>query len=208
MNRDGNDPLRPKSNDPGWNHNVWAYKGNRVAVRCNYCGFVSNGGISRAKQHQIGGNRNVNNCQKVPDEARAELIEYVERQKAKKNTDDLHELTMDFEAGGYGDDEPDEDGDVEIVSTQNKRTRVEKPTRPNVKGPLDHFVTKGFDSNEWLTGIMDDDRVHSDEDLTWTTVGEASGAGEPTRRTRSHSSPSRPSSSRYVCLSDEEDDIY
>nr|XP_043620734.1 uncharacterized protein LOC122592542 [Erigeron canadensis] len=31
------------------------------------------------------------------------------------------------------------------------------------------------DSNEWLTGIMDEDRVHSDEDITWTMVGEASG---------------------------------
>ena len=50
---------------------------------------------------------------------------------------------MDFEDGGYGDDEPDEDGDVENVNTQNKRTRVEKPTRSNVKGPLDLFVTKG-----------------------------------------------------------------
>ena len=72
------------------------------------------------------------------------------------------------------------------------------------------------DSNEWLTGIMEDDRVHNDEDLTWTTVGEASGAGEPIRRTRSHPSPSRPSSSRpsssrpsyskYVSLIDEEEE--
>ena len=77
MNLDGNDALRPKSNDPGWKHNVWAYKGNRVAVRCNYCGFVSKGGICRGKQHQTGGNINVNTCKNVPDDVRAELIEYL-----------------------------------------------------------------------------------------------------------------------------------
>ncbi|XP_022031118.1 uncharacterized protein LOC110932065 [Helianthus annuus] len=40
------------------------------------------------------------------------------------------------------------------------------------------------DSNEWLTGEMDQDRVFDDDwNLTWTLVGEAIGAGEE-RRTR------------------------
>jgi len=67
------------------------------------------------------------------------------------------------------------------------------------------------DTNEWLTGVMEDDLVHDgDEDLTWTMVEEASGAGEALRRTRSsHPSSSRPSSSRpssYVSLIDEDTD--
>ena len=117
MNVDGNVSLCPKSNDPGWKYNMWALKDTKNAIRFNYCGFVSKGGICRAKQHQIGGYRNVSKCEKVPDDVKAELIEYVERQKAKKNNDGLHELTMDFEDGGYSDDEPDEDGDVENVNT-------------------------------------------------------------------------------------------
>ncbi|KAI3742410.1 hypothetical protein L1987_60091 [Smallanthus sonchifolius] len=59
------------------------------------------------------------------------------------------------------------------------------------------------DSNEWLTGRMDKERVFVDEDLTWTAVGEASGAGE-VRRTRS-SQPS--SSSRTLIDEDLEEDL-
>ncbi|KAI3784184.1 hypothetical protein L1987_43278 [Smallanthus sonchifolius] len=57
------------------------------------------------------------------------------------------------------------------------------------------------DSNEWLTGRMEEERVHEDEDLTWDEVGIASGAGE-VRITRS----SQPSSSRALVDEDSEKD--
>nr|XP_043620305.1 uncharacterized protein LOC122592166 [Erigeron canadensis] len=152
MNQGGNVSQRPKSKDPGWKYNKWEFPNDKNYVRCNFCGFISKAGICRAKQHQIGGNGNVKKCVKVPDDVKTELIEDVERQKAKKNNDDYQDLAIDLEDGGYGDDEPDKDEAVENQNTQNKRARVEKPTssRSNVKGPLDFLVTKGNNDTKYV----------------------------------------------------------
>ena len=86
MNVDGNVSLCPKSNDPGWKYNMWALKDTKNAIRCNYCGFVSKGGICRAKQRQLGGYRNVSKCEKVPDDVKAKLLNMLKDKKQRRKT--------------------------------------------------------------------------------------------------------------------------
>ncbi|KAI7728266.1 hypothetical protein M8C21_020908 [Ambrosia artemisiifolia] len=135
-----------RSNDPGWKYNILKDKNDKNSVTCIFCSKVTRGGIYRAKQHQIGGHRNAKACSKCPQNVKDELRAYVEIQKSKKNLDGFHDL--DFEQGGFGDDEEDEDEVMEIPNVQKKRTGiniggVDKRKKSNVKGPLDLFMSKG-----------------------------------------------------------------
>ena len=97
--------------------------------------------------------------------------------------------------------------------------------RYNERDTIDPIMLNDIDeSNEWLTGRMEDDGdahaeddlVFEDDDLTWGDVARASGAEEPLIRTRANASSritqpskSRPSTSRCTPLTliDEEDEM-
>ncbi|GER42501.1 hAT transposon superfamily [Striga asiatica] len=51
------------------------------AFTCNFCGITYKGGVSRMKQHWVGGFANVLRCSKCPAEVRVEVKEYMEMKK-------------------------------------------------------------------------------------------------------------------------------
>ncbi|VVB04139.1 unnamed protein product [Arabis nemorensis] len=43
------------------------------AWKCSFCAKITNGGVQRAKQHLVGGFRNVTEFSKVPDHVKQEI---------------------------------------------------------------------------------------------------------------------------------------
>ncbi|KAD7117242.1 hypothetical protein E3N88_04510 [Mikania micrantha] len=72
--------------------------------------------------------RNVKDCAKCPQEVKDELKAHFLSQNAKKTNEGLHDM----------EDEAEDDDVMEIPDLQNKRKR------PDVKGPIDLYMTKGM----------------------------------------------------------------
>ncbi|KAD4586628.1 hypothetical protein E3N88_24229 [Mikania micrantha] len=163
-------PSEYKKIDIGWKHNYLANPNDKNAVTYKYCKKVTKRGIFRAKQHQIGGNKKVKDCAKCPQEVKDELKAHFLSQKAKKTNEGLHDM----------EDEAEDEDVMEIPDLQNKRKR------PDVKGPIDLYMTKGG-----FFGLEAAKRQHGK-----IAPGEASGAGEGRTTRSSQPSSSKPTSSK------------
>lgn len=97
---------------------------------CNFCGKVTNGGVSRAKQHLAGGYSTVTVCPKVPDHVNEEVIIFIKNKAAMKAS-----VQMMEPAFGY-DDEEDEGHPTQT----QKRPCQPQPNLKKHKGPMDRFV--------------------------------------------------------------------
>ena len=75
--------LKPNLPDIGWKYNSLKDKNNTKKVTCDYCLLESNGGISRAKQHQMGVTGNVKACLKTPEDVKLILRASEEARLAK-----------------------------------------------------------------------------------------------------------------------------
>ncbi|CAH9108141.1 unnamed protein product [Cuscuta europaea] len=128
--------AKSTKNDPAWNHNYCADPNNQNAVTCIYHGKETNGGIYRAKLHQIGGDRNAKAYLKCPEDVKKLLKDYMQSKKdAKINYDKLPEH-HDLDAFH---DLEDDDTEVEELETDSrghfKRIRdVQKGKAPVKKG--------------------------------------------------------------------------
>jgi hypothetical protein len=122
-------PSEYRKSDPGWKYNFLVDPKDKNSVTCKFCKKVTNGGIFRAKAHQIGGNRNVRACHLCPKEVQDELRAYMTKQKMKKTNEGL------FDAG---DEDLEDDEVLEIPNPENKKKKI------NLKGPMDLYMNKGM----------------------------------------------------------------
>ncbi|WOL01868.1 repressor of RNA polymerase III transcription MAF1 [Canna indica] len=83
-------PRRRGKKDPGWDHDTLVNPGKATdGIKCNYCGKVTKGGISRHKEQLVGGYRNATACKKkVPEYVKVEMKEHMEAKKKVKNAMD------------------------------------------------------------------------------------------------------------------------
>uniref|UniRef100_A0A0R0H3S6 BED-type domain-containing protein n=1 Tax=Glycine max TaxID=3847 RepID=A0A0R0H3S6_SOYBN len=58
--------TRKNKADPGWKYCHSLVEGDTNTIVCNFCGKITKGGITRAKQHLIGKSGNVAACKKTP----------------------------------------------------------------------------------------------------------------------------------------------
>lgn len=49
---------------------------------CNYCPKVMEGGVYRAKQHLVGGFRNIIGCKKVPEPVKEDMKNYMLKKRS------------------------------------------------------------------------------------------------------------------------------
>ncbi|KAL0461334.1 UNVERIFIED_CONTAM: hypothetical protein Slati_0021000 [Sesamum latifolium] len=70
--------------DPGWNYASLLDPNNTNSVKCNFCVKVHKGGITRRKQHLVGGFRSFKPCPKCPEYVRIEIREYLAKKKQLK----------------------------------------------------------------------------------------------------------------------------
>ena len=75
--------LKPNLLDIGWKYNSLKDKTNTKKVTCDYCLLEFNGGISGAKQHQMGVTGNVKACLKTPEDVKLILRASEEARVAK-----------------------------------------------------------------------------------------------------------------------------
>ncbi|KAK9059833.1 hypothetical protein SSX86_020537 [Deinandra increscens subsp. villosa] len=87
-----------ESDDPAWDYNHLEVDD---SITCLFCNTVTRGGISVAKQHLIGGNRNVKACSQCPQDVIDKLKAHMARQKSKNKVvvDGYHDL--DIEQSGF-----------------------------------------------------------------------------------------------------------
>ncbi|KAH0671538.1 hypothetical protein KY290_026376 [Solanum tuberosum] len=69
-----------KKRDIGWNYGTQG--ATKDSVNCNFCGSTFNGGITRHKQHLVGGFMNVKQCTACPSEIREEVRAYMQNKIA------------------------------------------------------------------------------------------------------------------------------
>lgn len=134
-----------KDADLGWSYGALV-EGTKNQVQCNFCGFVSKGGITRHKHHLARDSGDVAKCKKVPTDVSQLFKEEFEKKKAMK---DAMNRIPDFDDVVDLDDEEDEDDDQLSRRTQAKGKRQADSnstmnTSKKVKGPLDmHFKPSG-----------------------------------------------------------------
>ncbi|XP_057964619.1 uncharacterized protein LOC131155470 [Malania oleifera] len=131
--------------DPAWKYAHLEDKKNRNNLTCNFCAKVTRGGIFRAKQHIVGGFRNVKECSKCPAHVREEIKEYMLKKDMEKEE---NELLPDFDdINHYGEDEEDEVQEIDIrgkrvfTSDRSKRLYQSNLKKPKQKGPIDLVFT-------------------------------------------------------------------
>ncbi|KAH0730080.1 hypothetical protein KY289_001268 [Solanum tuberosum] len=69
-----------KKRDIGWNYGTQGLT--KDSVNCNFCGSTFNGGITRHKQHLVGGYKNVKQCSACPSVIREEVRAYMQNKIA------------------------------------------------------------------------------------------------------------------------------
>ncbi|RZB68552.1 hypothetical protein D0Y65_038362, partial [Glycine soja] len=88
--------------DMAWEWNSLKDISNKRAVTCDFCLKTTNGGITRAKKHQIGLEGDVSACKKIPPSIKLKIKQAYEKKKAVKfgleeeNDDDEVEATEEI----------------------------------------------------------------------------------------------------------------
>ncbi|KAK1419670.1 hypothetical protein QVD17_28923 [Tagetes erecta] len=135
--------IQSTESDPIWEYAFWE-EDDRFT--CLFCDKLFKGEIMEAKQHQLGGFRNVKACSLCPQEHKDKIKAFMVKQKSKKGVvDGFHDL--DFDQAILGEDEEGDDDVVKMPILGKKRNGAdiggqEKRLKSNVKGPLDLFVTR------------------------------------------------------------------
>uniref|UniRef100_A0A0R0FZH2 BED-type domain-containing protein n=1 Tax=Glycine max TaxID=3847 RepID=A0A0R0FZH2_SOYBN len=74
--------TRKNKTDSGWKYCHTLMEGDTNTIVCNFCGKITKGGITRAKQHLIGKSGNVVACKKTPPNIVEELKKYMTTKKS------------------------------------------------------------------------------------------------------------------------------
>ncbi|KAG7559540.1 hypothetical protein ISN45_Aa05g011330 [Arabidopsis thaliana x Arabidopsis arenosa] len=98
---------------------------------CIYCKKVANGGVQRAKQHIVGGFKNVTQCSIVPPNVREEIKDFMLKKAEIKATTQM----MPPPSSSYDDYDYEEEEEVEALASKRGQPPVKKR-----KGPMDRFV--------------------------------------------------------------------
>lgn len=118
----GSDPVRKHAVPVPGKYGSWT---------CIYCKKVTNGGVQRAKQHIVGGFRNVTQCSMVPPNVREEIKDFMLKKAEIKATTQM----MPPPGTSYDDYDYGEEEEVEAFASKRGQPPVKKR-----KGPMDRFV--------------------------------------------------------------------
>nr|XP_016466724.1 PREDICTED: uncharacterized protein LOC107789427 isoform X1 [Nicotiana tabacum] len=144
-----------KRNDIAWNYAIQG--SSRSAIKCVFCEKTYHGGITRHKQHLIGGFKNIVQCPLCPPEVREEVKAFVD----KKN---VTRTQMNFEASVNPideDDKMDEDGEMRPPPPKKKTHKISSnsssgssTTARTTKGPLNlYFSAKQQENGKGEEGL-------------------------------------------------------
>jgi hypothetical protein len=105
--------------DPGWLHGI-PLSQDKKKTQCSYCGKkMASGGISRLKQHLVGGYSNVAKCPVVPEIVREQMRELIKDGRGKRAERTIREERMRealYDETMGGDEAVESDSDFEYPS--------------------------------------------------------------------------------------------
>ncbi|KAL0903323.1 hypothetical protein M5K25_027694 [Dendrobium thyrsiflorum] len=115
--------------DPSWKYSVQVDVGGEktyVYLKCNFCGKVVKGGVTRMKEHLSCSHKNVAPCASVPDNVKDEIAAYMKKSTTTKH---LQQEQFDerIEQGAYYGSESGKGS----TSTINNR---------GARGPMDQYM--------------------------------------------------------------------
>ncbi|KAG5376090.1 hypothetical protein IGI04_040686 [Brassica rapa subsp. trilocularis] len=122
--RGGSQGGQGQQADPGRKYGIMV-NNNINHWKCIFCNKVLTAGVSRLKQHLVGGNKNAKKCPVCPEHVRAELGNYMAVRAAERAAQ-----SMRYEAAVNEDDVEEVDGDQPVRKAAKRKNR----------GPLDKFV--------------------------------------------------------------------
>ena len=132
--------TRKNKADPGWKYCHSLVEGDTNTIVCNFCGKITKGGITRAKQHLVGKLGNVASCKKTPPDVIEKLKGYIANKKSGITYSSTSSGNMpnirDFEFGEpIGCDESED----EFEDSCNATVLATKTKCETKKGPMDRF---------------------------------------------------------------------
>ncbi|VYS48098.1 unnamed protein product [Arabidopsis thaliana] len=146
------DPVKKYAQPVPLKHGSW---------RCNYCHKVTNGGVKGAKQHILGGFRNVTQCSLVPPIMREKIKDSMLKKTEIKATTQM----MPPPATSY-DDYGEEEEAAEVLGNEKRQPPVKKQ-----KGLMDMFVCPTLPNV--LKVLKDANMLYDHLDRMVDEVGEA-----------------------------------
>eukprot|EP00268_Persea_americana_P003521 TRINITY_DN11063_c1_g1_i3.p1 TRINITY_DN11063_c1_g1~~TRINITY_DN11063_c1_g1_i3.p1 ORF type:complete len:427 (+),score=78.69 TRINITY_DN11063_c1_g1_i3:391-1671(+) len=145
--------------DPAWQHGV-DVDGKKSKIKCNYCGKVVTGGITRLKEHLAHKTGNVAKCTKVSPELKKEMQAFLNAGKQKKVVTEKRR-EAEYEACReevYGprevldsDDDDDGESDVERARRESMRSYNEEEERRRM---IYESASRGGGSGSGGSGIL------------------------------------------------------
>lgn len=135
--------------DPAWKYCSRVDPRNNTKLKCNFCKEDKNGGITRIKQHFVGGSRNTTICRKCPPEVKEEIGQYMnKKEEAKKHVNvipDFDDMMNDEDYNDF-DDMVDSNSNPRAKKPSSSRTSdsiyvQSKPKKLRNIGPLDMYYT-------------------------------------------------------------------
>jgi len=129
--------------DPGWNHGTLVNQNKPTdGIKCNYCSKITKGGISRLKEHLVGGFRNATACKHVPEFVKVEMKELIETKKQAKSAMDSVPHFDDIEI----DQEHENVEELSIPSSLQSTAQQSKNSQQ--MGPINWYFKKEDKANK------------------------------------------------------------
>nr|KAJ0214084.1 hypothetical protein LSAT_V11C400215160 [Lactuca sativa] len=124
--------YKRNSDDIGWEYGFFPDKNKLDRVKCNLCGKVISGGISRFKQHIAHVPGNVTACPNSTKDDQLKIRNYLNEGKIKKIAKHTHDKALRSEAMQELHDSVDVDETKDFLGFK----------APNVIGPMDTYANK------------------------------------------------------------------
>ncbi|XP_073219750.1 uncharacterized protein [Cicer arietinum] len=122
--------------DLAWQFNSVKDKNNRKKVTCDFCQVETSGGITRARQHQLGIRGDVKSCRKIPPDCKLLLqTDYDEKQALKDGI--LNEMEVQID-----DDVNDDVAEIRRIRSGKRAIEAPLPAAKKTKGPVDLMFMK------------------------------------------------------------------
>ncbi|KAH1198159.1 hypothetical protein GmHk_18G051780 [Glycine max] len=132
--------TRKNKTNSSWKYCHPLVEGDTNTIVCNYCGKITKGGITRAKEHLIGKSGNVASYKKTPPNIVEELKEYMANKKSRTTYNSFGSGNVtnirDYE---FGEPIGCDGSDEEFADSCNATALAAKTKCGTKKGPMDKF---------------------------------------------------------------------
>ncbi|KAK4765360.1 hypothetical protein SAY86_026450 [Trapa natans] len=136
-------PITPQKTDPAWKHCQMFKNGDKIHLKCLYCGkLFKGGGIHRIKEHLAGHKGNACTCFRVPQEVRLLMRQSLDgsatkRRRKEKIDEVISNITQPSNHVGLFANQVELNSELELVPVQTDSLEPNQSFLVNSKGRAD-----------------------------------------------------------------------